>query len=437
MQKFRTLDPVWVLVVLLAITLLSGRTATAQVPTSADPGIIGRHLESPTRGASRLEDTIVIPEDSAEAALGSDQKVFVLKSIVLEGASVYTAEDFAEIYEPYIGQKVSFADLNQITRSMTRKYREDGYIFSRIILPPQKVTGGALKVQAVEGRVANVQVIGAFEDKNGLIQQIADKIQATGPANTKDIERYLLLIDDLPGITARSFMKPSAAPGATDLVIAVEQDFFEGSAMFENRGSRYVGPWRGELMGAFNSLFGMHDRTTVRALAATQLDELLFGEITHEEQLGAEGFRLKGSYSVTKTEPGGRLSSNDIQGDSSLFGFEGLYPLIRGRQMNWNFVGAFTANNTTTELAGSEIAKDHIRHLRAGSLIDFTDPLQGINQLELFAYQGLDIFGATADGLGRSRGNGEHSFRKYTATVTRIQGIPTTDFSVFLLHRPS
>lgn len=411
------------LLIFVISMFVSVQQAAAQVPPSAEPGIVTRSLEQPDRARSSIEDTVVVPKMDQERAQGSTKKIFVLKGVVLDGSTAYNTEDFKEVYGPFIGQSVSFADLNAIAIGMTRKYRENGYIFSRVILPPQKIGDGVLHVQAVEGRIVNVEVTGTFKDNNGLIKAFADKIRSSQAANTKEIERYLLLIDDLPGITARSFMKPSATPGGGDLIIAVEEDFFEGSASIDNRGSRFVGRGRGELVGAFNSIFGIHDRTTLRALVASPTDELRYGEITHEQQLGSEGVRIKGRYAHTETEPGGSLSPLFIEGETDLFDIEGLYPIIRGRQMNLNLLAGFNANNSETDLAGLNIAKDRIRSVRAGARLDFTDGLRGVNQIEVSATQGLDVLNATNDGLGRSRANGEHEFFRANATVTRIQDI--------------
>lgn len=411
-------------ILVFAISLLVGIQSThAQVPPSAEPGIVTRSLEQPDRTRSRIEDTVVLPKLDRETAQGSTKKIFVLKGVILDSSTVYNTEDFKQVYGPYIGQSVSFADLNAIAIGMTRKYREDGYIFSRVILPPQKIGDGVLHVQAVEGRIVNVELTGTYKDNNGLIKAYADKIRSSQAANTKEIERYLLLIDDLPGITARSFMKPSATKGGGDLIISVEEDFFEGSASIDNRGSRFVGRGRGELVGAFNSIFGIHDRTTLRLLAASPTDELRYGEITHEEQLGSEGVRIKGRYAHTETEPGGSLSPLFIEGETDLFDIEGLYPIIRGRQMNLNLLAGFNANNSETDLAGLNIAKDRIRSVRAGARLDFTDALRGVNQIEVTGTQGLDVLNATNDGLGRSRANGEHEFFRANATATRIQDI--------------
>jgi hemolysin activation/secretion protein len=418
-------------IVLTAVLLLTPALAKAQVPSSADPGFVIRSLEEEERQPARLEETVTVPPETAGKGL-STEKAFTLKGVVLEGSSSYGAADLSPLYSDFIGQPVSFADLSTIAQRVTRKYREDGYVFSRAVLPPQKISDGVLRLQAVEGRIVNVDVVGNYEDENGLVKALADKIRQAGPANTKELERYLLLIDDLPGLTARSFVRPSATKGGGDLVISVEEDGFEGSGSIDNRGSEYLGQWRGTLVGAWNSLFDRHDRTTLRGILSSQMQELRFVDLTHEEQLGTEGTRLKGRIAMTKTEPGGEVSTQNIKGTSRLLELEALHPLVRGRQYNLNLYGGLTVLSSESEVFGIEVAHDKVRYVKAGTRFDFTDSLRGVNQFDMHLAQGLDIFGATDDGLGRSRGNGDHEFLRFNATATRIQDLWWRDLSLML-----
>jgi hemolysin activation/secretion protein len=410
-----------VFILLILFCAVIPREASAQIPSSTEPGIVMRGIGEEERPATRLDDTIVVPKQEEGGKGLSTEKVFVLKSVVLDGSSVYQGDDIAPLVKDMIGQPVSFFDLNVIAQRVTRKYREDGYIFSRAILPPQKISGGELHLQAVEGRIAHVEVTGNFRDRNGLIKRFADKIRSSAAANTREIERYLLLINDLPGISAKSFVRPSQVQGGGDLIINVEEDYFEGSASIDNRGSRFLGPWRGTLVGAANNLFGLHDRTTLRAILTSQTEELRFADITHEEQIGAEGFKVKARAAVTRTEPGGSISPLGIEGDSDLFDLEGVYPFLRGRRYNLNFVAGFNALNSESDLLGIQVGKDHVRSVRAGANVDFVDPLKGVNQIDAVVTRGLDVFGATEDGVGRSRANGEHEFLRGNLTATRVQ----------------
>jgi hemolysin activation/secretion protein len=398
---------------------------TPTVPTSAQPGVIQNNLEQQTPEAPQSGGVIVVPEEKNANKKYSSKKEFVLREVVLDRPNLYSPDMMLHnMYGDLIGQKVSFADLSEVANRVTRKYREDGYIFSRAILPPQKIKDGVVHLRAVEGRIINVKLVGHFKDKDGLIQKYADDIDRVHAANAHDIERHLLLINDLPGITAKSFIKPSAEAGGGDLIIDIEEKAFEGSVSVDNRGSDYLGPYRGTLVGAFNDTLGLHDRTTLRGIMTDHTDELKFGDITHEEQLGSSGARLTLRAAYTVSNPKGDISNEDIHGDSQMYDAEMLYPLVRSRQYNFNLVGGFNLMNSTTDVLDNLLSDDRVRTARAGTRFDTTDSLGGVNQFEVMGTKGLSGLGSTPNGVGRSRFEAESNFLKADATATRVQQLP-------------
>jgi len=74
---------------------------------------------------------------------------------VLDGAGVYKGADLSPLYRDFLGKKVSFADLNEIARRVTRKYRKDGYVFSRAIRGEGEVP------VSLEDAIKNMSVIDA------------------------------------------------------------------------------------------------------------------------------------------------------------------------------------------------------------------------------------------------------------------------------------
>lgn len=419
----------FLLLVSVAVSV-PGAVFAQTVPSTADPGVITRDIGEQSRPASRLEDSVSIQDAAPQEGL-STEKLFTLQGVSLDGSSVYSAADVNALLAGYIGQPASFADLNAMAQKLTRQYREDGYMFSRVFLPPQEIEGGVVRLQALEGRLTEVEVVGDYDDKLGLIHDMAAKIESEGPTNQKELERYLLLIDDLPGIKARSVLQPSETPGGGKLVITIEEDPFEGSVSIDNRGSRFLGQTRGTLVAAFNSLFGIHDRTTLRGIMTRDTDELRFFDVTEEVQLGKEGTRLKGRLAITDTNPGWTLKPIDVEGNSRLIDLELMHPLLRSRQYNLNLIGGFTSLNSTSSILDIQVSEDRVRYLRAGANFDFTDPWAGVTQLDLQIAQGIDAFGATKDGLGRTRINGEHDFTRTNLSVVRLQDLPG-DFSMQL-----
>ncbi len=411
--------------------LLSATSALAQVPSTADPSrLIDRHGGAP-RATPSANIVIEKSGDEVAPAKGSTQKVFVLKNVVLEGSTVYGAAGPRSAYEKFVGQSVSFADLQTIAGAMTAQYRNDGYILSRVVLKPQKVGGGEVHFQALEGYVDAIQLTGEIKGDKELIEAFANKIKTERPLNAKTLERYLLLMDDLPGVTARSVLKASPTQkGASNLIVTLLDQSYEASLQGDNRGNRFIGPYQLTAVGAVNSAFGMYDRNTLRLAASSDFDELLYGEYVSEFQLGTEGTRLTSRIAAAETRPGSTLSSLDLHGTSKLLEFAVLHPALRSRDENLFLRSVFRLQNSDNESLGVELFEDHVRHISAGLDYDVTDTWAGINRMGLTVTQGLEIFDSTSDGTGRSRITGEHDFTRFNANYTRVQDI-AGDVSLF------
>ena len=427
LRFFRNLDLTAAGFAALAVLSLCPSRAQAQIPSSVEPDFVTRELEEGAPLASHPPHVDIVtpgPEESDKMESQS-QKAFVLSAIVLDDATIYKNSDFSAVSARYAGKEVSFQDLNAIAGEMTRRYRKDGYILSRVIVPPQDVTEGIVHFRAVEGHLSGVELVGNDKspDQSGLIARMADKIKSSGPVNARVLERYLLLIDDLPGITARGLIRAGVDPGSSELVISIEEEKAEGSVSLDNRGSRFLGPFRGQLVGAFNNFLGLRDRTTLRGITTAQSSELQFFDVTHEEQLGADGARIRARATITGTAPGGRISNLDIKGDSRQLEIESVYPLFRSRSMNFDMIGGVSAQDSRTRLAGIEVARDRVRYITGGGHLDFTDGLRGVNQFDFDVAKGLGILNPTSDGIGRSRANGHHDFLRATLTASRVQDL--------------
>ena len=406
---------------------LTSAGANAQiVPGTIEPG---RAIEQPDAQPGEpapSSNIITVPDFTQGPVPGSTDKVFVLNNILIDGLTVYQPSDLLPLYSDLLGQPVSFADLNRIARELSLRYRRDGFVLSRAILPPQQIVGGVVRLQAIEGRVTAIEFSGATVPQGDLVRAMANRILSPGPTRSRDLERYLLLIDDLPGITARSLLQPGNAPGTASLVIFIDTNPFEGSLSLDNRGTRSVGPYRGTLVGATNSLFGRHERTTLRGIITGfvgQTRELRFAEFLHEQQIGSRGIRVRGRAAISHLHPGGRAASSRIEGQSWLAEIRGQYPLVRTRQFNTNLFFGFRALHARTDVLEVRVAKDRVRKFWFLSRVDYTDDIGGVNELDLEITQGAEILYATQDGLGRSRSNGRHEFTRGNFEFTRIQDL--------------
>ena len=403
----------------------------ATVPPSVSPGQVEKRFaptpEVPETPQLQLPNPGQ-PEMSKEMREKLEKKQFVLKSVEIEGATVYTQDQLKFAYEDMIGKTISLLDAQGIAARITDLYHNAGYVLSQAVVPPQDVDDGVLKIRVVEGFIGDVTIHGDLTDgERERIESFADNIKAMKPIRTQDIERYLLLINDLPGATVNGLLRPSPEQfGAAELVVTLTEKKFDGSYVFDNRGSKYIGPWQHTLAAGANSLFGLYDRTQIRAFTSTpDSNQLIGGELTHEEQLDGEGTKLGLLVSHIRTAPGDSLTSLNVIGNSDLLEAKVTHPFIRLRTENLFGRVLFDYHNTITDIFNTTpFTKDRLRVARIGGTYNIVDPLRGNNLVDLQMSQGINIFGASSQGTDRSNAVGDSTFTKFNMDVSRTQPLP-------------
>ena len=339
-------------------------------------------------------------------------------------STVYSDEELASLYEDRLGRKVALAEVFGIADAITARYRNDGYILSRAILPPQTIEDGAVTIRIVEGYIDEVRIEGEVRGERALLDAYAAKIKRSRPLSIGDLERYLLLIDDLPGISSEAVLNPAKdTPGAADLVILVEEDAEDGFVRLDNRGTRFNGPARLWLGAGLNSLAGAHERTAARFVTADRLKrELVYLEVGHERQVGTEGDKLHLSFTHTDSDPGHTLRDLNIESVSRSFSVGFVSPLIRSRTENLSLRADFTVRNSETTIHANRLSRDRVRFVSLDARYDSADGLGGVNMLGLGLDRGLNVMGASRKGTtDLSREKGRADFTRLRLNASRLQ----------------
>jgi hypothetical protein len=264
------------LLVAVAIVPTASAQFAQQLPGPAEPGLLDRRFEMPGRPKSQ-EEPVLKPDRGPVGAPANAREIkFILSAIVVEGATAYPVTAFVPLYQEFMGREISLADIYTVAERITAKYGADGYILSQALVPAQRIVSGLVKIRVVEGYVDKVIVApGNNGPANGsgvryrLIERMAESISRSRPLKSEVLERQLLLIDDLPGVTARAVLQPSDAEGAADLLLIVDRERQEGLFSFDNRGSRFIGPFQATLSASANSYLGREERLTLSAITVT------------------------------------------------------------------------------------------------------------------------------------------------------------------------
>lgn len=402
---------------------LGGAVAQA-VPGSAQPEHLEQRFERPARPRKFLEPEIpemakpLTPEEAKRTR-------FTLSGVDFEGVTVYDQAVLASLYEKHLATEISLADIYRVANALTARYRADGYILSRAYVPAQKVGLGIVRIVAIEGFVDRVVVRGEVKGRRGLIESMAGKITESRPLNKRALERYGLLINDLPGVTARTSIRRSErAADGYELVLTFKHEYVNLIAIVDSRGDDSIGPFQFLLGAGFNSLLGLYERTQIRLATVHQTSELRYVGASHDEYLGSEGtkFTIEGSY--TASRPGSTLMDND--GDSRIVRgqLSVRHPIIRTRKTSLFASGSFMYRNSVGDEAGVEIHNDRLRVFRGRLNYIVRDGWGGRNRITFTGSKGVDFLDASpSNSTNRSRRDGESDFGKFNLSLARSQSI--------------
>jgi hemolysin activation/secretion protein len=410
---------------------LCALSANAQViPGTTNPGIRQQQLQISPTAPKVSNKPLISVEDGKQTAPIQGGLEFTLKSIAVEGSTAIPQEEIEPLYKDLIGTKISLSTLNKVADDITSFYRNRGFILTRAIIPPQAIKGGDVKIRIVEGFIDSVKIQGDDAD-DALIKAYGERIRESKPLNVATLERYLLLMEDLPGVEARAVLQPSpTTPGASDIVVNITRKAVDVSATADNRGSHFLGPIQISSTVAVNNLLGLNEQTQARVVATPfQFEELFFGELRHEEQLGSYGTKATIAGSYINTHPRDTLTPFDIVGTSYAFSAGISHPVVRSRRENLFVNTDFTLRNSDLDSLGANLSYDKTRVIGVGASYDFVDFTSAINRAEARYARGLGI-GTDVDNQPRSRANGHPVFDKFTGKVSRIQPV-TGPWSIF------
>lgn len=288
-------------------------------------------VPSPPAAAPRLLDTPVRPTVTMPEGLTVTPSAFRIT-----GAVSIPAEELQSLVKPWVGRSLDLRGLNEAAGAITRRYQSAGHFLSYAYLPAQRVADGVIEIAVLEGRIDAVQVANAQDVRlrDEVVQAHVDGLADRTPLVQDDVERKLLLLNDLPGVTARAAFTPGASTGTADMVVTVAEDEpLELRFDVNNHGARSTGQTRLGATLALRDLFGFGDVTTARALVS-QRGALVSGSLGTLVPVGGDGWKVGLSTSRLQYELGGAFASLGAQGTAETWGLRATHPVYRTPRAN-------------------------------------------------------------------------------------------------------
>lgn len=366
---------------------------------------------------------------------------FVLRGVTVAGATLYGEAELAPIWADLVGQEVSPRQAAVIAQAVETFYREQGYVFTRVLPGPADAAAGLIPIEVVEARIDVVSIEepeGPIGPVRNLMARLAAPLEGKANPTLADLERVLLLLNDIPGVT-RATAVPRAGDGGVGsvaLTINATRDPVGGALFADNRQAPAFGPG---LIGVFaeaRSYTSAGDTTGVTLTNSVgdsifeDIEKRWIAQVEHARHVGALGTRVGARALVSASNPGEELASLDLDSEELEAELWAEHPVVLSRPLSFWVRGGFDYRDSNLDRGGRLISDDDTRVLFLEGRA-LTRDAGGYVFGTLALRQGLDILDATPEGSATaSRGDGDATATAVFASLEREQALGGT-FTLF------
>jgi hemolysin activation/secretion protein len=423
----------------LAILGIPAAAVAQGVPGSALPGRERQQFETPQAPRAQPRGS-VIALPSTVAPAGAESIKLTIRGIRITGSTVYSDADLEPLYADLLDREVPLQAVYDLAQRITARYGRDGYVLSRAIVPPQSLSahGAVIRLQVIEGYIDRVVWPDSLSRYRNFFTDYEARIVSDRPTNIRTLERYLLLLSDLPGFKVATSLRPSTTQlAASTLVVEVTHKPLDLAGRVDNHGSIARGPGEFLASATVNNILGAHEAFTATYAGAVELRELQYVAANYRQVLTSEGLTAFANGSYSWGRPGTRELELLEYKTRSTYVEAGLYyPMVRSRERNLTLAALGFLSDADGIIFNDPdtppSTRDRLRGVRAKADGDWADQFRGINQVNVTFSQGIDGLGSTHnDNELASRANGRVDFSKIEATFARTQPL-FWNFSAFV-----
>lgn len=226
---------------------------------------------------------------------------FELTRFDIDASSVLAPDDIRAVASRYEGRRVKLAELYAFVNEINDLYSERGYATCRAILPPQRISGGVVKVRLVEGATGQVVLTGNEHTREDYVRdriRLAEGVVANINELNEDITRFNATNDAQLAVA----LKAGVAVGTTDYEVTLREPASNHvfRAYADTNGYENNSRYRYGLMYTNRSLTGRRDSAYLSYMRSRGSDILGFA------------YSLPVSASGTRAELTAGYNANEI-----------------------------------------------------------------------------------------------------------------------------
>ena len=413
----------------LLTSLLAAMPALALA--APDAGSVLQQLEA-RPGGNLVAPKLKTPQEPTPPAADHSGPVVRVNAFRFEGQTLLSPQTLQAALKGFAGRDLSLTQLQEAAWVIVQTYRSAGWLVHALV-PQQEIEGGVVTLRVVEARLGQVR-IDMPEGKlpRERIRAMADAQLVVGQTiNLQQVDRLLLLLDDMPGVVATASFLEGAEAGSTDVRISLGQDkTLGGNITADNAGSVSTGTQRISASLAMNNPAGWGDALQLQAVAT---DGSRYGRAAYTLPVSLQGVRAGLHASDMRYHLVGSFAALQASGSAQSWGLDFTAPIVRQPERNLSvqlttdrkrFDNQALANTGATDpTTVSRYTLDVVRAGLSGNWLDqLITPAQNTASLQA-SWGKVDLTGSPNAGADANAAKTAGAFRKLNANYNREQSL--------------
>jgi hemolysin activation/secretion protein len=263
-----------------------------------------------------------------------------VQSLHVTGQTLFSEAELISATAFTPNSELDLSGLRALAAKITAFYNSRGYFLAQAYVPEQDIQSGSVTIAVIEGQYGKI----GLNNQSNLSDRVANGVLAgidrgDGVANGP-LERRLLLLSDIPGITVRSTLSPGTEVGTSDLLVDITPGRrVTGSIEADNAGNRYTGAYRAGGTINLNNAAGIGDVLSLRVL--TSFSGLAYGRVSYQALVGKATVGV--AFAHIEYDLGKEFKGLDASGNGEVASVYASYPLIRSHDSNLYLLGGADA----------------------------------------------------------------------------------------------
>ena len=378
----------------LSLALLS--PATAQIVTeTVQPD---RLDEAPLPQTGRETPAPPLSSTRVEAAPAPSQAT--ISAIRVVGSSLPEAA-FAGAIAPFMGAPLNAQELGKLADAVSAVYDDTDIALYTILVPQQDFSDGLVRLAAIENHIDEV-ILSDAEGKSDLTRSYAAAMAAARPLTRSALERYLILMNAIPGATTTPRVLTGDRVNTVKVALDTKKEPVESELAITTRGAARLG--RTQLKGSLYLNGWSHEGAQTRLTVASSSDfeRYLSASAGHSHTFGPSGATVAATIGYVRTRPEGF----GTDGDAMIAGVQTTIPLVRTMRRQVTLGIGIDGIDSENALFGQVISNDSTRVFRAS--------VQASNKVGKTTLAGGASFSQGLDALGADITNKTFASARFT-----------------------